>query len=183
LTKFKLKRPCKNCPFRTDVPGYLCRARAQEIAESLAQGAVFPCHETTVEDPTSDGGELIATLDSGFCAGALITMERSGGANQVMRVAERVGVYEREKLDMYAPVHASLFAFVEHHGEPSEDEEEDECCSVVEDGCEAPAGMLLEGFALPVERTGGVHGCPVCGQSVCDACSNEEGVCIYCGER
>jgi hypothetical protein len=115
VARYKLRRPCENCPFRTDVPGYLRRERAQEIAEALANGSEFACHQTTVSDEEvgGDGSERVATPDSAFCAGALITMERSGQANQIMRVAERLGLYEHEKLDMYAPVHASLYAFVE----------------------------------------------------------------------
>jgi hypothetical protein len=183
VSRYKLRRPCENCPFRTDVPGYLRRERAQEIAEALAKGAEFACHQTTVSDEEfgGDGSERVATPDSAFCAGALITMERSGQANQIMRVAERLGLYEHEKLDMYAPVHGSLYAFVQHHGD--DDVDEDECCAVVEEGCEAPAGMLLDGFVVPAEREGELHECPECGQPVCDNCSNDAGVCAYCGEH
>jgi hypothetical protein len=184
VARYKLRRPCEGCPFRTDVPGYLRRERAQEIAEDLANGSEFACHKTTVSDEEfgGDGSERVATQDSAFCAGALITMERSGQANQIMRVAERLGLYEHEKLDMYAPVHESLFAFVQHHGDPDE-VDEDECCSVVEDGCHAPAGMLLGGFVVPAERTGPLHECPECGQPVCDACSDDTGLCTYCADR
>lgn len=43
MTDFKLRRPCPNCPFRTDVPPYLRGARAEEIARSIANGSDFRC--------------------------------------------------------------------------------------------------------------------------------------------
>lgn len=175
-TKFKLIRPCAKCPFRTDVPGYLRRERAQEIAESVANGAEFPCHETTVDDGDDN---LIAGENSQFCAGALITMEKAGGANQHMRIAERLGVYDAERLDMEAPVYGSLHEFVNHHG----DGEEPECCSVVNVDCEAPAGLLVGGFVVAAEVTGEVHECPTCGEPVCGACSVADGRCYYCSEN
>jgi hypothetical protein len=68
---FKLRRPCAHCPFRVDRPGYLRRARAIEIAEDLANGCTFACHETTVDAEGTDG-ELIRVEgdESLFCAGA-----------------------------------------------------------------------------------------------------------------
>lgn len=45
--KFDLKRPCKDCPFRSDIPGYLTKARAREIIDGITRGqATFSCHKT-----------------------------------------------------------------------------------------------------------------------------------------
>jgi len=175
---FKLKRPCAHCPFRTDVPGYL--RRAEQIAHDLAEGAPFICHETTVPDPDDESENTVGER-SQFCAGALIAMEKSGHANQTMRIDERVGAYDPTALDLGAPVVASLFDFVEHHR--AEDEPEIEPCCVSDPGCEAPAGMLVGGMAVPVEPTGETHDCPDCGQPVCDACSDDRGVCDYCADE
>lgn len=114
---FKLKRPCRNCPFRTDVPGYLRRGRTIEIATSIANGAMFPCHETTIDDLDSDEGENMIGPDSQFCAGALLVMENEGHLNQLARIGERLGYYDAAKMDRTAPVVASFRAFIDHHGE------------------------------------------------------------------
>ena len=176
--KYDLLRPCPHCPFRTDIPGYLRPERAIEISQSLARGAPFPCHQTTV-DADDDEGNLVATANSQFCAGALLVMEHMEQPNQIVRFAERLGMYDACRLDRTAPVARTLHEFAAHHGGG---EEEQECCSVVNQNCEAPAGMLLDGMIVPVEATGETFPCPECGEPVCGACSNDEGVCAYCSE-
>lgn len=177
---FALRRPCAKCPFRADVPGYLRRKRAQDIATSIAGGAIFYCHQTTEE--VDD--ELVGTERSSFCAGALILMEKAEAPNQAMRTAERLGLYDPERMDTTAPVHASFVEFVRHHGDDEDTSEEvRESCSVANHGCEAPAGMLVGGHAIETDPDdmGEVHPCPSCGDPVCDSCSNEDGECAYCG--
>lgn len=64
----------------------------------------FPCHKTAeVID-----GEYIATDKSVHCAGALIFAEKQEAPTQMMRIAERLGMYDRRKLDMGADVYDSL---------------------------------------------------------------------------
>jgi hypothetical protein len=177
---FKLRRPCAKCPFRTDVSGYLRRERARQIATDLANGAIFYCHQTTECVETDDGAdEMVGTPNSSFCAGALILMEKAEAPNQAMRTAERLGIYDAERMDTEVPVHASFVSFVNHHGEDTE--EETECCHIADMGCEAPAGYLIDGAVVPAEE-GEVHDCPGCGEPVCASCSNGEGVCSYCAE-
>lgn len=181
--KFDLKRPCPHCPFRKDIPGFLRRERASGIARDIANGSTFACHETTVPDEW-DEGELVADENSQFCAGALLVMEKSELPNQIVRISERLGVYDPARLDMAAPVHDSFAAFVYHHGGTEErDDEIDECCSVVEHGCEAPAGYMVNGVAVPAEPEGEVHICESCGQPVCDNCSDDNGICLNCSEE
>lgn len=110
---FSLKRPCGNCPFRNDRPAYLDRGRAQEIADSLAADESFHCHKTL--DYATEDGTPDVTKNSKHCAGALILMEREGKPNQMMRIGERLGMYDRDLLDMDAPVHASLEEWVDAH--------------------------------------------------------------------
>lgn len=112
--KFDMIRPCVHCPFRNDAPGYLRPTRAAEIADALLhQDQTFPCHETTVSG--GDAGERYETSTSQHCAGALIFLELQGRPNQLMRIAERLGIYDRRKLDMGAPVCTSRRALVQQH--------------------------------------------------------------------
>jgi Family of unknown function (DUF6283) len=178
VSSYALRRPCPKCPFRTDVPGYLRRDRAAEIARAIAGGSEFACHQTTEYSDETD--DMEATERSQFCAGALIVMEHEGAPNQIMRVAERFGAYDRSVLDMEAPVHRSLAAFVTHHGE-ADAEDEYECCSTCGPDCEAPAGYLVDGVVVPAEP-GETFGCAECGESVCGACCDDAGRCEYCAE-
>lgn len=107
---FNLTRPCDNCPFRTDVRPYLKKARVKEIERCLvdAQGT-FPCHKTTVD---SEDGEddLMAGPKSEHCAGAMILLECLERPNQMMRIAERLRMYDFTKLDMRSPVFKTFTA-------------------------------------------------------------------------
>lgn len=52
INSFKLKRPCKDCPFRKDLSphlkGWLGKERAEGIAfDTFKTGQSFPCHKTT----------------------------------------------------------------------------------------------------------------------------------------
>ncbi len=105
---YGLTRPCAKCPFRTDIPGYLRADRVEEIAMSLVSSE-FPCHETTRDDDDDGCGETYTPKGGEVhCAGALILMEKIGEPSQLMRIAERCGMYDRRKLDMGAPVFDSF---------------------------------------------------------------------------
>lgn len=99
--KYDLVNPCKECPFRNDIPPYLTVERVVEIWNSLHRSE-FPCHETVTYD---DDGEPIRGGDKErHCAGALILKEKMGDSSQMMRICERLGMYDRSKLNMDAPV-------------------------------------------------------------------------------
>lgn len=110
--KFDLRRPCADCPFRHDIPGYLTAGRAKEIATALLGDATFTCHKTN--EFTNEG--TVETPNSQHCAGALIFLERQDRPNQMMRWMERLGGYDYRLLDSSAPVFDSAEAFVLHHG-------------------------------------------------------------------
>lgn len=93
--------PCPKCPFRADIPGYLTKSRVREIARSLER-AEFPCHQTTKQ------GDRVETGKEIHCAGALILLEKLEQPSQMMRIAERLGMYDARKLDMEAPVFDSF---------------------------------------------------------------------------
>jgi hypothetical protein len=100
--------PCPECPFHDDRPGYLTRARVREIEKSLDRGE-FPCHKTTVPEVAGDAeGARVATRTSLHCAGALILMEKMERSSQMMRIAERLGMYDASKLNMDAPVYETF---------------------------------------------------------------------------
>ena len=106
---YGLTTPCDNCPFRTDVPPYLNPDRVREIERSLVR-AEFPCHKTTKHD---DDEGYVPSKGEMHCAGALILMEREGRSSQMMRIAERLKLYDPRKLDMNAPVFDSFQAMAD----------------------------------------------------------------------
>lgn len=98
--KYSLKTPCDNCPFRTDVKPYVHPRRAAGIV-----GNAFACHKTTTHDYA---GEHVETEKEQHCAGSLIFHEHLDRPHQMMRIMERIGQYDRSKLDMAAPVYRDL---------------------------------------------------------------------------
>lgn len=100
--KFDLIKPCKECPFRTDRPGYLRPQRVDEITDALMAGETFQCHKTI------DKGE------PQHCAGATIFLEANEAPNQMMRIAERLGLYDHTKLDMDSPVFTDADEMIDH---------------------------------------------------------------------
>ena len=55
------------------------------------------------------------TEDSQHCGGALILLEKIESPNQMMRIMERMGGYDRHKLKMDADVFDDQYAFIDHH--------------------------------------------------------------------
>jgi len=111
---FAAVRPCKHCPFRTDITPYLRAERATDIAASIRRGEDFPCHATVTYDD-SDGLETADTGNAARCAGAMIICEKTDRPTQAMRIGERLGLYDRHSLDMAAPVYDTLTDWVNAH--------------------------------------------------------------------
>ena len=88
-------KPCSDCPFLVGTE----RAFSAKRLEEFASGE-FPCHKTA--DVTDS--EFKANRKSLHCAGALIYLEKRERPHQMMRIAERLGRYDRFTLDMGAPV-------------------------------------------------------------------------------
>lgn len=99
--KYDLTKPCAQCPFRTDIPPYL---RAERVYEF--EYREFACHKTLEHD--DEENETFAGPNSQHCAGSLICHENQETPHQMMRIAERIGIYDRKKLDMTAPVFESF---------------------------------------------------------------------------
>ncbi len=107
-------RPCDSCPFRTDIPEVVTKPRAQEISDAIRGNAWFACHKT-LDYSRGSGGRH--TRHSRFCTGALIVMEKEGvlDENQMARIEMRLGIFDPDKLDLEAPVPASLDEWIERH--------------------------------------------------------------------
>lgn len=97
--KYTMTSPCDACPF-LNTPN-MKRGFSLSRLRDFAEGQ-FPCHQTA--DADNDESEYQATEKSVACAGALIFNEKRGYANQMMRICERLGVYDASKLDMAANV-------------------------------------------------------------------------------
>lgn len=98
---YDVTTPCNNCPFRRKGGVRLRQERVEEIAEGMLdrRGRMLVCHKTTVDVENEDGeGERTETPESSYCAGALIFAEKNRNATQLMRIAERLGMYDRTKL-------------------------------------------------------------------------------------
>jgi hypothetical protein len=112
--KFDLVAPCKDCPFRTDVQLFLHPERAEEICDALERGLTFSCHKTNDFD---EEGETTETADSQHCAGALIMLEKMEMPNQMMRIAERLHMYDASKLRMDSPVYDDSEVMIDSYRE------------------------------------------------------------------
>ena len=108
--KFGMKTPCTHCPFRTDVTPFLRPAWAREILSAIVdRDGTFPCHKTIGRD---EDGEYVRSDGEQHCAGASILLEKIERPNQLMRIAERFGDYDRNALDMDAPVYDTPRAMI-----------------------------------------------------------------------
>lgn len=94
---YDLHSPCDQCPFLRS----MARGFSIQRLEEFAAGS-FHCHKTGTQDDHT--GEFIALPTSKYCAGALIYVEKRNRPNQMMRIAERLSLYDRRKLNMDAPV-------------------------------------------------------------------------------
>lgn len=182
---YALVRPCAKCPFRSDVEPYLRPERAHEIAQTVQGGSEFYCHETTVEIDDEDGGTMGRGPDTKVCAGSLILAEKSGGVTQVMRISERLGMYDPSRLDMSAPVSENWQEWVARFREG--DEPDLPHCGVAGDDCEDPLGWGGAGIVLNTEPGICEVECSMCGHDMCPACRAEDNewgdpVCVHCAE-
>jgi hypothetical protein len=180
--KHTMSTPCKHCPFRKNIAGYLRKERVVEIAHSVLRGETFPCHKITEEVENEDGNDMEATEDSQECAGAAIFAHHNGMSSQMSRISERLRM-PVAKLNLRSKVCKTVTEMVKVHC--GEDFEEGETCEVVNDGCLAPAGYMVgNGVAHGTEFV--TTTCDECGQYVCDNCSKTvdgKRICDHCEEN
>jgi hypothetical protein len=95
--KYNLTEPCDACPFLIG-SGFTYRSLAEHASGE------FACHKAC----TLDDGVYVARGDkTPHCAGALIFLEKQDKPHQMMRICERLGMYDRTKLNMDAAVGSS----------------------------------------------------------------------------
>lgn len=100
--RYTMTTPCDQCPFLDNAQ--MRRGFKLASLRAFAMGE-FPCHKSAEIVEDEDGfSEYRATKDSVHCAGALIFNEKRGFANQMMRICERLRIYDAGKLDMKAKV-------------------------------------------------------------------------------
>lgn len=96
---YLLTEPCEECPFlRSMAHGFTLRRLWQHAAGE------FPCHRAC--DVDEETGNFVEKPNgkTPHCAGALIFLEKRNRPHQMMRIAERLGMYDRRKLNMKARV-------------------------------------------------------------------------------
>ena len=98
--KYNMTEPCDACPFLIG-SGFTHRS-----LKNHASGE-FACHKACDLDEDESVYVEKANGKTPHCAGALIFLEKKNQPHQMMRIAERLGVYDRTKLNMSAPVVAN----------------------------------------------------------------------------
>lgn len=102
----QLIKPCPKCPFRTDVRPYLTKRRIDQLQrDCVTSQQEFHCHNT-VDYSGDDDGRV--TKNSLRCAGLTILLEKINRPTQMMRIEERLGMYDRRTMDMESPVFNSF---------------------------------------------------------------------------
>ena len=98
--QYTMTTPCDECPFLKKLSHGFTMTRLRQFTFGE-----FPCHKTAEEREHEDGGsDFIASDRSLHCAGALIFMEKRGITHQMLRITERLGLYDRTKLNIKAKV-------------------------------------------------------------------------------
>ena len=109
--RYDMKRPCTNCPFRTDDTAirFANKARAEEI-EASAYLFGFPCHTTADyrEDDNGDRGNdgFVFGEGSQHCVGYLIMLLKVAGGRPWPGIGDDVRLLEQltSLVDFDAPV-------------------------------------------------------------------------------
>lgn len=93
---FALKRPCNNCPFRKGV-GETFQLAPKRLTEIFTASA-FQCHKTIDYENFEDSGLRHGSRPQ-QCAGLMAVLTRDERPNQIMQVAQRLGVLDPRELD------------------------------------------------------------------------------------
>ena len=127
MRKFDMRRPCENCPFRTDSTAIRFENidRAKEIAWS-AYLFGFPCHTTA--DYFEDDSDSYAEANSGFifgddtqhCAGYLIMQIKDSDGKTWPGIGHDQNLVARlqASLDFNSPVFNDLSSFYQANQSP-----------------------------------------------------------------
>ena len=122
---FTLRKPCKHCPFRSDLQlnhGWLGEQRAAEIAYSIEDYA-FPCHKTTNRGDEEDLDDLEVVQNAKheqLCYGAAVIMQKEGvfESNRMIQFARRFNMIDADKeYEENLPVFDSFEDFINTHAD------------------------------------------------------------------
>lgn len=98
---FKLRRPCKTCPFRKGV-GSTFRLKLDRLTQ-IFNGRAFQCHATVDYDGDDEDEDGCIKPEPGDkpqqCAGLMAILHREERPNQIMQVASRLGSLNLTHLD------------------------------------------------------------------------------------
>lgn len=92
---YKMTTPCDACPFLIG-SGFTYRSLLEHASGE------FGCHKACKLD--DDEGVYQPHEKTPHCAGALIFLEKMNKPHQMMRICERLGMYDRHKLNINGPV-------------------------------------------------------------------------------
>jgi hypothetical protein len=92
---YSMPEPCDACPYLKG-SGFTWASLVRHASGE------FACHKTC--ELSDDTGNYEPKKKSLHCAGALIFLEKQNAPHQMMRICERLGAYDRTKLNMDAPV-------------------------------------------------------------------------------
>jgi len=176
-----LSAPCSNCPF-LKMGGVRVRTARMNL---ILRGSTFSCHKTVDYDAREENGDddsddednrLSAPgKDEAVCGGFLIFNDKQQTDTQMMRIAQRLGMYnpadskQRDKVfDTRSELMASCL--------DAEELEEIEPCGIVNRDCEAPAGFVTDNGGVEEGTVGAEFMCDSCDRPVCGACSVEKEV-------
>lgn len=102
---FKMRQPCKDCPFLKEGAIDLRPGRLENIISALESddNNTFLCHKTVHNALTGgewddDGKYHHSGLES-YCVGALIYLEKSRRPNVAMRLGRALGMYDPKNLE------------------------------------------------------------------------------------
>ena len=105
-----MTKPCPQCPFRNTA---VTRLRPGRIEELATCDRAFQCHKTV--DYDSEEGDRTGSEDNAqHCAGALIFAEKNQLSHQMMRIAERLGMYDYTKLEGHDEVWDDVDEWLDH---------------------------------------------------------------------
>lgn len=93
--RYTMTEPCDACPFLIG-SGFTFQSLVEH-----ARGE-FACHKACELD--EDGDYVERSDKTPHCAGALIFLEKQERPHQMMRICERLGLYDRTTLNMQANV-------------------------------------------------------------------------------
>ena len=109
---FKVKTPCKDCPFRNDIEPFLTKERVKEIIQAITNDNTFYCHKTIY----SNEYEELDKKKGSHCVGALILLHKENKikANFLLRLALMGKMFKVEDLDLKAPVFESFVEMIDN---------------------------------------------------------------------